>query len=243
MRALVVARHLECAARSRSPSMKPSRVILSLGLYTLLGFAPLAVNFLVLPVYTARLVPSEFGRLAVVNVAHSFLSLFITVGVDTGYGRLYFDVHKDTAARGQLLVSALAFLAASGALWAVWERQFRKDGVESEPSERWITCDLLRHEGDSGWGYKDLDESMGPFSYSCPLTYLEVDLRGLASQAGYQGRFIDHYLLPLIYPAGLSRDLQLWLAAGVVGVNAVLYAWIVWRHLRARANIAHSAKS
>jgi len=90
-----------------------------LGLYTLLGFAPLAVNFLVLPVYTARLVPSEFGRLAVVNVAHSFLSLFITVGVDTGYGRLYFDVHKDAAARGRLLATALAFLALSGALWAV----------------------------------------------------------------------------------------------------------------------------
>jgi O-antigen/teichoic acid export membrane protein len=98
--------------------MKPSRLLLSLGVYTLLGFAPLAVNFLVLPVYTARLVPSEFGRLAVVNVAHSFLCLFIAVGVDTGYSRLYFDHHKDRAARGRLLATALTFLALSSALWA-----------------------------------------------------------------------------------------------------------------------------
>lgn len=67
---------------------------------------------------------------------------------------------------------------------------------------------------------------------TCPLTHAEVHLRRLAGQAGYQGGFIDHYLLPLIYPADLGRDLQYWLAGAVLIVNAVLYAWIVRRRRR-----------
>lgn len=59
----------------------------------------------------------------------------------------------------------------SGVLWSVWERTFLQDDNEAQPSERWITCDLLRcQQGD--WGYKDMDESMHPFYYSCPLGYL-----------------------------------------------------------------------
>ena len=61
----------------------------------------------------------------------------------------------------------------SGVLWAVWERTSTKDGQQAQPTERWITCDLLRYQKDYGWGYKDLDESMHPFYYSCPLGYLE----------------------------------------------------------------------
>ena len=61
----------------------------------------------------------------------------------------------------------------SGVLWAVWERTFNKEGESVKPVERWITCDLLRYQRDYGWGYKDMDESMHPFSYSCPLGYLE----------------------------------------------------------------------
>lgn len=62
----------------------------------------------------------------------------------------------------------------SGVLWAVWERTFITDGQEAKPTERWITCDLLRYQKDCGWGYKDMDESMHPFYYSCPLTYLDL---------------------------------------------------------------------
>lgn len=62
----------------------------------------------------------------------------------------------------------------SGVLWAVWERTFIKDGQQTQPNERWITCDLLRYQKDYGWGYKDLDESMHPYFYSCPLGYLEL---------------------------------------------------------------------
>jgi hypothetical protein len=62
----------------------------------------------------------------------------------------------------------------SGVLWAVWERTFTKDGQQTQPDERWITCDLLRHQKDYGWGYKDMDESMHPYFYSCPLGYLRM---------------------------------------------------------------------
>lgn len=62
----------------------------------------------------------------------------------------------------------------SGVLWAVWERTFTKDNQEVQPTERWITCDLLRYRMSDDWGYKDMDESMGPYYYSCPLGYLEM---------------------------------------------------------------------
>jgi len=61
--------------------------------------------------------------------------------------------------------------AFSGVLWTVWERTFEKDGIEAQQTERWIGCDLLRHHGGS-WGYKDMEEAMHPYYYSCPLKYL-----------------------------------------------------------------------
>ena len=62
----------------------------------------------------------------------------------------------------------------SGVLWAAWERTFQQNGAEVQPTERWITCDLLRYERDYGWGYKDMDESMHPHYFSCPLKYLNL---------------------------------------------------------------------
>jgi hypothetical protein len=62
----------------------------------------------------------------------------------------------------------------SGVLWTVWGRSFTRDGVEVQPTERWIGCDLLRSQKGFGWGYKDIDESMGPYFYSCPLKYLNL---------------------------------------------------------------------
>ncbi|NNG21710.1 DUF2784 domain-containing protein [Telluria aromaticivorans] len=63
----------------------------------------------------------------------------------------------------------------------------------------------------------------------CPLTHAEVWLRSLAGGAGYSGGFVEHYLLPLIYPGALTRGLQFGLAAGVLFINAALYLWI-FRH-------------
>ena len=62
----------------------------------------------------------------------------------------------------------------------------------------------------------------------CPLTYLEVALRERAGLQGYAGGFVEHYLLPLVYPAGLTPAVQYVLAGIVLGVNLLLYAWL-WR--------------
>ena len=66
---------------------------------------------------------------------------------------------------------------------------------------------------------------------ACPLTALENRLRLLAGTAGYAGGFVDHYLVALIYPAGLTRGMQGLLAAAVLALNAVLYVRILheWR--------------
>jgi hypothetical protein len=66
----------------------------------------------------------------------------------------------------------------------------------------------------------------------CPLTPLENRLRAAAGQAGYDSSFVEHYLMPVLYPAALTRELQ-WLLGGiVVGVNAVVY-FTAWRRTRA----------
>jgi len=62
---------------------------------------------------------------------------------------------------------------------------------------------------------------------ACPLTGLENHLRMLAGTAGYAGGFVDHYLVALIYPSGLTRALQWGLAAVVLALNAVLYVRVV----------------
>jgi len=65
----------------------------------------------------------------------------------------------------------------------------------------------------------------------CPLTPLENSLRQAAGASGYPGGFIEHYLVPIIYPAALSPSLQLFLAALVILANALVYT-AVWRRMR-----------
>lgn len=65
----------------------------------------------------------------------------------------------------------------------------------------------------------------------CPLTPLENRLRRLGGEAGYSGGFVEHYLLPVLYPAGLTREVQLALGTFVVALNVVIYA-MVWRRRR-----------
>ena len=64
----------------------------------------------------------------------------------------------------------------------------------------------------------------------CPLTDLENALRTKAGQSGYRGGFIEHYLLAIIYPEGLTREIQLALALGVIVINLTIYGWL--RHCR-----------
>ncbi|MFO7608855.1 MAG: DUF2784 domain-containing protein [Candidatus Krumholzibacteriia bacterium] len=65
----------------------------------------------------------------------------------------------------------------------------------------------------------------------CPLTPLEIRLRQAAGTDGYTGGFIDHYLAPVVYPPGLTREAQLVLGGAVLLVNLVVYGLAVrrWR--------------
>ncbi|WP_426111636.1 DUF2784 domain-containing protein [Pseudomonas sp. DSP3-2-2] len=67
------------------------------------------------------------------------------------------------------------------------------------------------------------------FHFYCPLTPLENTLRSRAGTEGYDGGFIEHYLIPLIYPAGLTPQIQLWLGGIVVLCNLVVYSWLASR--------------
>lgn len=69
----------------------------------------------------------------------------------------------------------------------------------------------------------------------CPLTVLEVEFRRCAGDAGYSGSFIEHYLLPVIYPAGLTRDIQFGLAGFVILINVAIYGVLVYRWRVSRA--------
>jgi hypothetical protein len=66
----------------------------------------------------------------------------------------------------------------------------------------------------------------------CPLTPLEVALRRRAGEAGYEGDFLERYLGPILYPPGLSRQVQLGLAVGVVVLNVVVYGVVLLRRRR-----------
>jgi hypothetical protein len=64
--------------------------------------------------------------------------------------------------------------------------------------------------------------------WACPLTPLENWLRRQGGEIGYQTSFIERYLLPVIYPAALSRGLHVVLGLLVMGVNLAIY-WRLWR--------------
>ncbi len=69
---------------------------------------------------------------------------------------------------------------------------------------------------------------------ACPLTPLEQALRRAAGEAGYEGGFIQHYLVPLVYPPGLTRDMQIAIGVSVVAINAFAYGTLMIRRWRAR---------
>lgn len=68
----------------------------------------------------------------------------------------------------------------------------------------------------------------------CPLTPLELWLRDLGGERGYEGGFIEHYITSWIYPEGLTRELQIGLGIGAVAVNVVVYALVIMRARRRR---------
>jgi hypothetical protein len=69
----------------------------------------------------------------------------------------------------------------------------------------------------------------------CPLTPLEKRLRERSGLEGYEGGFVEHYILPVLYPSGLNRGVQLVLGGLVIGINVVIYGIVISRRKRRRA--------
>jgi Protein of Unknown function (DUF2784) len=118
-----------------------------------------------------------------------------------------------------LLADAVLLLHAAFIVWA----------VAGALALRWRPWLALAHLPAAAWAVW--------ISWSggyCPLTPLEQSLRRAAGQAGYEGGFVEHYLTRLIYPAGLTPDLQ-WLFGGaVLAINLALYALAAHRVISRR---------
>lgn len=97
-------------------------------------------------------------------------------------------------------VAFVLFVAVGGLLVVKW------------PRLAWV------HAPAAAWG-----AAVELAGWVCPLTPLEQLLRGRAGDAGYQGDFIARYLLPVLYPEGLTRDVQLALGAAVILINGAFY--------------------
>lgn len=87
---------------------------------------------------------------------------------------------------------------------------------------RWPRCAWV-HLPAAAWGVW-IEWSAG----ICPLTPLENRLRAAGGQAGYAGSFVEQYVLPVLYPTGLTPAMQGWLGVAVLVVNLAIYAW-AWR--------------
>jgi hypothetical protein len=91
---------------------------------------------------------------------------------------------------------------------------------------RWVAC---LHLPSAAWGaYVELAGKI------CPLTPLELALRAKAGEAGYETSFIDHYLVPVIYPAELTPAVQRASGLLVLVVNLSLYGFVLARAKRTR---------
>lgn len=66
----------------------------------------------------------------------------------------------------------------------------------------------------------------------CPLTPLENRLRLAAGEEAFTGGFIDRYIVPVVYPAGLDRELQVALGLAVIVGNIAVYGWLLLRSRR-----------
>ena len=66
----------------------------------------------------------------------------------------------------------------------------------------------------------------------CPLTPVESWLRQQGGEVGYSGSFIEHYLLPVLYPSALTRGTQILLGGLALAVNLTVYAWVLSRRRR-----------
>ena len=61
----------------------------------------------------------------------------------------------------------------------------------------------------------------------CPLTPLENRLRERAGESGYTGGFVEHYVVPVIYPPALTHEVQWVLAGLLIAANVVAYSLLI----------------
>ena len=72
------------------------------------------------------------------------------------------------------------------------------------------------------WGsYIELTNSI------CPLTYLENWFLHKANLTAYSEGFIQNYLMPIVYPTNLTKDLQIYLGIGLIIINMIIYGFII----------------
>lgn len=75
--------------------------------------------------------------------------------------------------------------------------------------------------------------------FICPLTPLENAFRRRGGEAGYEGGFVEHYITAVLYPSGLTREIQIAVGIGVLALNAVIYG-IVLRRRRLARRVSHA---
>jgi len=80
------------------------------------------------------------------------------------------------------------------------------------------------------------------FGWICPLTPLENRLRALGGETGYEGGFIERYLVGLIYPGDLERTGHILLGVAVVILNATVYTVVILRRRRRRRSVAQASR-
>ncbi|EIK53474.1 hypothetical protein YO5_11660 [Stutzerimonas stutzeri TS44] len=96
----------------------------------------------------------------------------------------------------------------------------------------WLPIHLLA----MGWAiYVELADR------GCPLTHWEQTLRQLAGETGYSEGFIEHYVLPLLYPDWLTLPVQYVLAGVVLIINLLIYLW-VWHYRRHARDVLPDAE-
>jgi hypothetical protein len=64
----------------------------------------------------------------------------------------------------------------------------------------------------------------------CPLTPLENRFRISGGAVGYEGSFVEQYIIPLIYPENLTRNTQIAMGISVIVINAVIYFFLIKRY-------------
>ena len=122
----------------------------------------------------------------------------------------------------RLLADAVLIIHALFIVFAVF------GGLLTYRKGRWKKPLLTMHLACAAWA-----SAVVTMGWTCPLTPLEQQLRLAAGQQGFSSSFIEHYLLVMIYPDGLTRGVQIALGAGVVLFNALVYGFFV---LKSRAH-------